>query len=75
MIGLDELRRLWPHREHESNWFRAAICRLGFHRWYRLEVPVPKAILSCSFCLSCSEVKVHGSRPDQRSFGIASRAR
>lgn len=30
----DALARLSPHRTHESNWFKAMLCALGFHRWY-----------------------------------------
>ncbi len=31
----EALARLSPHRTHESNWFKALLCALGLHRWYR----------------------------------------
>jgi len=35
---LPPLARLWPNREHESNWLKALICALGFHRWHTLTI-------------------------------------
>jgi hypothetical protein len=57
MEARDQLRmlqRLWPNRTHESNWLKDAICAVGFHRWYPLEI----ATLKCSFCRWCAKVKV-----------------
>jgi hypothetical protein len=55
------LRKLWPHRSHESNWVKAAACRLHLHRWYRMTLnDATSAIrVSCAFCRFCEEVKVH----------------
>jgi hypothetical protein len=55
------LAKLWPNRAHESNWLKDAICALGFHRWYRLELRHSQTIAECSFCRWCPEVKVHGT--------------
>jgi len=30
--------KLWPHREHESNNVLSLLCRIGLHRWRRLDV-------------------------------------
>jgi hypothetical protein len=53
------LARLWPNRCHESNWLKDAVCALGFHRWYRLELGDSQTTVVCSFCERCSKVKVH----------------
>jgi len=58
-IDWNGLARRWPHRTHESNWLKDVICRLGFHRWYAVEVDSSTAILSCSYCRWCSEIRVH----------------
>jgi hypothetical protein len=34
------LRRLWPNREHESNWLKGLACAVGLHRWHTLNVDV-----------------------------------
>jgi hypothetical protein len=52
--------KLWPHREHEANSALALVCRLGLHRWRRLDLRrlVPdKDILHCFWC---SRVKIDG---------------
>ena len=33
-IPVEALRRLWPNRQHESNWLKNLLCRFGMHRWY-----------------------------------------
>jgi hypothetical protein len=57
-VDLASLAKLWPNRTHESNWMKDAICALGFHRWYPLEVSTSQAKINCNFCRWCSEVKV-----------------
>jgi hypothetical protein len=52
--------KLWPHREHESNSALGLVCRVGLHRWRRLNLAtlVPnKNILHCFWYL---KVKVDG---------------
>jgi hypothetical protein len=52
--------KLWPHREHEANGVLGLACRVGLHRWRRLDFAmlIPgKDILHC-FC--CSKVKIDG---------------
>jgi len=52
--------KLWPHREHESNSVLGLFCRVGLHRWRRLDLAtlIPeKDILHCCWC---SKVKVDG---------------
>ena len=52
--------KLWPHREHESASVLGLLCRVGLHRWRRLDLAtlVPdKEILHCFWC---SKVKVDG---------------
>jgi hypothetical protein len=54
------LRKLWPHRMHESNWLKDVVCRLGWHRWYPMTLNDSKSGLRivCTFCRWCTEVKV-----------------
>lgn len=52
--------RLWPNREHESSPVFGLLCRVGIHRWRRMnltEIMPGRDILHC-FC--CSKVKVDG---------------
>lgn len=55
------LERLWPNRNHESNWLKDLICALGLHRWYALELSGTDGTLSCRFCRWCTKVKVLNS--------------
>jgi len=57
-IDLAALARLWPNRTHESNWMKDAICALGLHRWYPVEVSGPNGILKFTFCRWCTKVSV-----------------
>jgi hypothetical protein len=34
-ITAQSLSRLWPHRLHESNYFKNLFCYFGLHRWAR----------------------------------------
>jgi hypothetical protein len=52
-----DLARLWPNRTHESNWVKGALCAVGAHRWYRVDVPVHGLILPCRFCRWCPKVE------------------
>jgi hypothetical protein len=59
-ISVASLKRLWPNREHESNWLKNALCGLHLHRWHELDigrlVPNEKA----SFCRWCSKIRFRG---------------
>jgi len=52
--------KLWPNREHESNAIKAMLCRVGLHRWRRLDLTtlVPDRDIRC--CFWCSKIKVDG---------------
>ncbi len=54
------LRKLWPHRTHESSWLKDIFCRLGLHRWYPmiLNDSVSGLRVACTFCRCCTEVKM-----------------
>jgi hypothetical protein len=56
-IDFQSFAKLWPNRTHESNWLKAMLCALGWHRWYRLDIPVSHSIIQCSFCRWCPKVK------------------
>jgi hypothetical protein len=59
------LRRLWPNREHESNWLKALLCALGFHRWHTLTIEVSSVSAQFYFCRWCPEVRRHAVFPQQ----------
>ena len=51
--------RIRPHREDEANGFLALLCRIGLHRWRRLDLAdlaLSKNILRCFWC---SKIKVN----------------
>jgi hypothetical protein len=52
--------KLWPHREHESNLAMGLLCRVGLHRWRRLDLAtlIPDKVVV--HCFWCSKVKVDG---------------
>jgi hypothetical protein len=54
---LAALGRLWPHRQHESNWLKALLCAAGFHRWHTLTLTFSPMALPFDFCRWCSEVR------------------
>ena len=52
--------KLWPNREHEANTALGLLCRVGLHRWRRLnlETLIPgKKVLHCFWC---SKIKIDG---------------
>ena len=54
------LRRMWPHREHESGLLRTLMCWLGLHLWLQ---PDYRALLrrrSIRFCHWCSCIEIDG---------------
>ena len=52
-IAAKSLAKLWPHRQHESNYVKNLLCSLGMHRWTRLELGV-------QFCRWCPKLKLDG---------------
>ena len=54
------IAKLWPHREHESNSVLRLLCRVGLHRWRRLDLATLMPDKDVLHCLWCSKVKVDG---------------
>jgi hypothetical protein len=53
-------RKLWPHREHESNAFKSLFCNFGLHRWRQLDLRELVPHKKVDFCFWCSKVRVDG---------------
>ena len=51
---------LWPHREHESLSVLGLLCRVGVHRWRRLDLATLVPDKDILHCFWCSRVKVDG---------------
>jgi hypothetical protein len=64
---LAALGRLWPNREHESNWLKALFCAAGFHRWYTLTLNFSQVAASFDFCRWCPEIRRHRKSDGSRS--------
>jgi hypothetical protein len=52
--------KLWPHREHEANGVLGLLCRVGLHRWRRLDIATLIPDKDVLHCFWCSRVKVDG---------------
>jgi hypothetical protein len=52
--------KLWPHRAHESNAILALLCRIGLHRWRRLDLENLVPNRDILHCFWCSKVKIDG---------------
>ena len=52
--------KLWPNREHEASSPLGLLCRLGLHRWRRLNLSVIAPNRKIVHCFWCSKVKVDG---------------
>ena len=52
--------KLWPHREHESNSLLGLLCRVGVHRWRRLNLATLIPDKDILHCFWCSKVKIDG---------------
>jgi hypothetical protein len=52
--------RLWPNREHEANSVLGLLCRVGVHRWRRLDLTQLVPDRDIVFCFWCSKVKIDG---------------
>ncbi len=59
-IPVEALRRLWPNRQHESNWLKNLLCRLGMHRWHHLDLDRLDSNEGADFCRWCPMIKYHG---------------
>jgi hypothetical protein len=54
-------KRLWPNREHEASSVTGLFCRLGWHRWRRLDLSDVFPGRDILHCYWCSNVKVNGT--------------
>jgi len=52
--------KLWPNREHEANSAQGLLCRVGLHRWRRLDLATLAPSKEIAHCFWCSKVKVNG---------------
>jgi hypothetical protein len=52
--------KLWPNREHEANSVFGLLCRIGLHRWRRLNLKMIAPDKNILHCFWCSKVKVDG---------------
>jgi len=52
--------KLWPNRQHESNGVFGLLCRMGLHRWRRLDLSKLMPDKEIDHCFWCSKVKVDG---------------
>jgi hypothetical protein len=54
------MAKLWPHREHESNWLKSLFCTLGLHRWRRLNLDELVPGREVHHCFWCSKIRIDG---------------
>ncbi|MGA7523651.1 MAG: hypothetical protein WBW84_14455 [Acidobacteriaceae bacterium] len=54
------LTKLWPHREHEASAVCSWLCRMGIHRWRRLDLAELAPGREVRFCFWCSKVRIDG---------------
>jgi hypothetical protein len=52
--------KLWPNREHEASGALGLLCRVGLHRWRRLDLSEFAPGKEIAHCFWCSKVKVDG---------------
>lgn len=55
-----QLARLWPNRQHESNWVRDLLCAFGMHRWSKLNLDHLLPGKEVEFCRWCPKIRVGG---------------
>jgi hypothetical protein len=53
-------RKLWPHREHESNAVKSLFCHFRLHHWRQLDLRELVPNKQVHFCFWCSKVRVDG---------------
>jgi len=58
------VKKLWPHREHESNSILGVLCRVGLHRWRRLDTSQLFPGKDIAYCFWCSSIKIDGASHD-----------
>lgn len=54
------MAQLWPHREHESNALLGLLCRLGLHRWRRLDFATLAPENDIAHCFWCAKIRIDG---------------
>jgi len=52
--------KLWPHRQHEANSAFGLLCRIGLHRWRRLNMTMLVPDKNVLHCFWCSKIKIDG---------------
>jgi len=52
--------KLWPNRKHEANSVLGLLCRVGLHRWRKLDLAELMPGKDIHHCFWCSKVKVNG---------------
>jgi len=52
--------KLWPNREHEASSVFGLFCRIGLHRWRRLNLETLVPNKNIRHCFWCSKVKIDG---------------
>jgi len=52
--------KLWPNREHEANSTLGLLCRVGLHRWRRLDLAELVPDKDIVHCFWCSKVRIDG---------------
>ena len=52
--------KLWPNRKHEASSVLGLPCRVGLHRWRRLDLTTLMPGKDIHLCFWCSNVKVDG---------------
>ena len=55
-----QVAKLWPHREHEANILLGQFCRVGLHRWRKLDLTTLVPDKSVLHCFWCSRIKIDG---------------
>jgi len=55
------LARLWPNREHESSAPASLLCRIGIHRWRKLDLTDIAPNRNIRFCFWCSNIEIDGA--------------
>ncbi|HEY0796659.1 MAG TPA: hypothetical protein VGD64_12855 [Acidisarcina sp.] len=55
-----QIAKLWPHREHESSIVLGQLCRIGIHRWRRLDLAELVPGKDIRHCFWCSKVEIDG---------------
>jgi hypothetical protein len=52
--------KLWPNRQHEANSVFGLFCRIGLHRWRRLDLSTLAPGKDILHCFWCSKVRIDG---------------